>query len=162
MSTTVASPSIKISASAALSSGAAPAPANSNAAPSLSSSPAVGSSAFNVNKVISQAFSITSGTPFTIDLNAATDPLGGSVSMSVVTDIILQNLSVTAGEDMTLGGAVSNFIIGALPVLAKGQPQGSGICLRGIELAVDGTHKILEVTIAAGTAVAGQITVMGR
>jgi hypothetical protein len=159
---TVSSPTVKLSVSANLSTGAAPAPSSSVVNQGITGSPTVGSAAFNVNKVISKAFTITTGTPYSIDLNASTDPFGVAVSMTKVTDIILTNLSTTAGQDMTLGSSVSNSFMGAMPVDAVAQPTLSGICLRGIEKTVDATHKVLEITVAAGTAVAGQITVLGR
>jgi hypothetical protein len=161
MATTISSPQISFTASAQLTSGAAPAPLQSSVNQQLTTALTVGSSAGNVGLVISEAFTVTSGTPFTIDVTNATDPCGNAVDMAVVTDIFLTNLSTTSGQDMTLGGAVTNFLIGAQQPV-KAQTGKSGIALCGIELTVSSTVKVLEVTVAAGTSVAGQITIFGR
>lgn len=162
MATTVGSPTTGFNISAVLTGGAAPAPVTSNVNESLNESLTVGAAAFNVNCVYSAPFTVTNGTPKTWDLTSITDALGNALVFTNVTAIAVKNLSVTSGQDMTLGGAISNSILTAFPVVMAAQPQLSGLALCGIELTVDGTHKILELTVAAGTAVAGQITIFGR
>src|SRR5665213_1684044 len=62
-----------------------------------------GTAAGQVNACISESFSITSGTPLTINVSSALDPLGNAAGMVHVTSVIVENDSVTSGHDMVIG-----------------------------------------------------------
>lgn len=162
MATTVNNPIATLGATAYLTGGAAPAPATANVNQALSRNPTVGSSAFNVQYVFSEAFAVTYGTPFSVDLTSVTDALGNAIDFSYITDIFVKNLSVTSGQNMTVGGSITNTIMTVCPFTLIAQPQLSGCELSGLELAVNSGAKVLEINVAAGTSVAGQLTVFGR
>ena len=122
----------------------------------------VGSTAGKVNACISQSFSVTSGTPLTINVSTALDPLGNAAGMVHVSSIVVENNSVIAGQIFTVGG-------GTHPVLGSDQmtvqPNGGIGCIVNPNpgYAVTGASAdTITITVAAGTGVSGKITVMGR
>jgi hypothetical protein len=122
----------------------------------------VGTGAGKVDRIYVATLAVTTGAPQDIDLTAVVDPSGVSIAFAFVTHIVLWNLSTTAGQDFTLGGAASNPIFAAIPTVAR---ANGGIIMIGDPnpgITVDGTHKNLRVAVAAGTAVAASLLVMGR
>jgi hypothetical protein len=164
MSTTVSSPQISAAIHASLAGGAAPAITTSNVIHDVTEAPTVGSATGNVNKVYSAPFTIAaSGTPTSIDLSAATDPLGNALNFGTIHAIIVENLSVTPGEDITIG-AGTNGVVASVPLIAYGGAVPGWLAYNAgsTGLTVDATHKIITLTAAAGTNVAGKITVIGK
>jgi hypothetical protein len=162
MATLLASPSVTSSVTANLTGGAAPAPSqspvNHTYAPAVPLS--VGNGAGQANKCYSAAFSVTSGSPLLLDLTTLTDPLGGALNFGTVVDILITNDSVTAGQDFTIGGGTNGLFTAAPNTV---QANGGQWHWTGVNpgLATDGTHKILQIANASGTA-AGKITILGR
>lgn len=126
----------------------------------------VGNAAGQVDRVIAQAITITSGTPVTINVGTALDPSGTAAAMVHVCGFILINSSTTTGQDMTIGGG-TNPVWGATPASSLYDAQANG----GIALGLapnPGYHvtassaDTFTIIVAAGTSVAGQIVILGR
>jgi hypothetical protein len=160
MSTTVASPQVAASITATLTGGAAPAPATSQVNHQFSVQPTVGSSAGNVNKVYSTAVSVDTASASSIDLTSVTDPLGNAVNFGTVTRIMLSNGSTTAGQIVTPFGGSNGVMSTGTQVL---NPGGCLLWDGGsVGVTIDGSHKILRLAAAAGSAVPISITVLGQ
>lgn len=122
----------------------------------------VGSTAGKINACISQPFTITSGTPLTINVASGLDPLGNAAGMVHVSSVIVENDSVTGGQDFTIGG-------GTHPVLGSdqytSQANGGVACVfnpsPGYTVS-GGSADTLTITVGAGTAVPGKVTILGR
>jgi hypothetical protein len=162
MPTTLSNPSITLQIKATLTAGAVPAPIGSLVSHAPTFSLAAGNSAGNVDRCYSASFTITTGTPLTINVASAFDPLGSALGMIHVTSVLVENDSATAGQDMTIGG-------GANPVLGTylGIAQANG----GVDFSCNpnpgftvagGSADTLTITVAAGTSVPGKITILGR
>jgi hypothetical protein len=161
MASTMTSPQIAAAIQAGLAGGAAPAPSTSNVNHSAALTPAVGGSAGQVNKIYSAAFTVTTGTPLSIDLTALTDPLGAALNFTNVAAILISNDSVVAGQDFSVGGGTNGLFTAAPNIIAA---NGGMYLLANPNpgITVDGTHKIITITVAAGTGVGGKITVLGH
>lgn len=111
---------------------------------------------------------VSSGSPKTYDLaGSLTDILGNAITMVKVNAIIVVNNSVTAGEILTIGSGSNpllNWII-ATGDGVKAGPNGAILCVDpsvagyGVTAA---TGDVLQVSIAAGTAVSFDLIVVGR
>lgn len=162
MATTLSNPSITINTRASLASGIAPAVLGCTVNQSPATSIGVGSTAGNVNVCFSEAFTVTSGTPITVNLLTGTDPFGTALGMVHVSHILVENASTTTGQDFTVGG-------GTHPVLGTDlylcQANGGVVCVvnpnPGYSV-VTSSSDTLQISVAAGTSVAGRITVLGR
>lgn len=121
----------------------------------------IGSTAGQINRKHSVDFAVTAGTPYTLDLTALTDLNGAAMSFSFWTHLLIENESTTTGQDMTVGGGTNGvFTADPVPIQANG---GGRMWLNpNPGVTVDGTHKIIQITVAAGTAVAGKLTIFGR
>jgi hypothetical protein len=144
MAATLTNPQIGMAISGILSSGTFPvrtaSPAHTN-----TSTPTVGASAGQVNRLYQAAFTVaSSGSPTSIAIEVSND-------------------SITPGEDMTLFGGTNGLVATGTLVLKAGTDPGA-ICHKwgSAGVTVDGTHKIVQITIAAGTNVTGKITILGR
>jgi hypothetical protein len=162
MATLLSSPSVTSSVTANLTGGAAPAPSqspvNHTYAPAVPL--AVGSGAGQANKCYSAAFSVTSGAPLLLDLTALTDPLGGALNFTNVSEILITNDSTTAGQDFTIG-AGTNGLFTAAPNVVRANGGQWHLTDVNPGITVDGTHKIFQIANASGTA-SGKITILGR
>lgn len=160
MSATLSNPQISAAISASLGSSSGPASTNTNIQHSIAKQRTVGTAAGNVNKVYSAAFTVDTGTPITIDLTTAADPQGNAQNFGTVYDIIIENSSSTTGQIMTLFGG-SNGLVATGTLLLN---PGGAIAYTGgsVGITVDSTHKLIQISVAAGTGVAGRITVLGK
>jgi hypothetical protein len=84
-----------------------------------------------------------SGSPTTIDLTSLVDAYGNSISFTTVLHLMIVNNDAT--HNITVGGG-TNGLFAALPVLYAG-----GCYNLTTTFTVDGTHKLLLITPAAGT-----------
>ena len=121
-----------------------------------------GNTAGNVDRCFSESFTVTAGTPLTINVSSATDPIGSALGMVHVTSVVVENDSTTAGQDFTVGA-------GTHPVLGtdQGTAQANGgvFCVLNPNpgySVVSGTSDTLQISVASGTNVAGKITIFGR
>jgi hypothetical protein len=163
MASTVASPQITAAITATLTGGAAPATVSGNVNHTPSETPTVGSSSGNVNKAYSVAGTVTSGSPVDIDLTAVTDPLGASLNFSQVHAILLENLSTTAGQDLTLGAGTNPLLAASTQLAYAGTAPGFVLQNCGTTgITVDSTHKTVRVAVAAGTGVGYKLTIIGK
>jgi hypothetical protein len=162
MATTLTNPSASVQLKCQLTSGAIPAVVTSqvNHQPNLGLG--AGSTAGNVDRCFSEPFSVSSGTPLTINVTTALDPLGTALGAMHVTAVLVENDSTTAGQIFTVGG-------GMHPVL--GTDQGTAQANGGDFLVVNpnpgyaatgGSADTLTIAVAAGTNVAGKVTILGR
>ena len=162
MSTTLSNPSVTAQIKCQLTAGAVPAVVTSqvNHQPNISIGAA--NTAGNVDRCFSEPFTVTSGTPLTISLVTALDPLGTAVGAVHVTSVLVENDSTTAGQDFTVGG-------GTHPVL--GSDQGTAQANGGVFFlinpnpgysVVSGTSDTLQISVAAGTNVPGKVTILAR
>jgi hypothetical protein len=163
MAATLTNPQIGMAISGILSSGTFPvrtaSPAHTN-----TSTPTVGASAGQVNRLYQAAFTVaSSGSPTSIDLTTLVDIDGTTINLASVYAIEVSNDSITPGEDMTLFGGTNGLVATGTLVLKAGTDPGA-ICHKwgSAGVTVDGTHKIVQITIAAGTNVTGKITILGR
>ena len=162
MSTTLSNPTISLAIKASLASGAAPAPIGSivNHAPSVALG--AGSTAGNVDRCYSTAIAVTTGTPLTLNLISALDPLGNALAMAHVTAVLLENSSNTAGQDFTIGGG-TNPALGSFAGIAQANGGACLVCNPSPGFAVaSGSADTITIAVAAGTDVPGKITVFGR
>jgi len=76
----------------------------------------------NIDQVIHLTATVTTGSPFTINLGSATDPLGNNIAMATVLEVQVENTGNAAAGTITVGG-------GAHPVLGSDaytvQPGGT-------------------------------------
>lgn len=123
--------------------------------------PAIGTVTNQVNLVFQNDFTVATGTPITFDLTSLTDPAGAAINFGHVTHFHVENFSTITGEDLTIGGGTNGlFAADPKPVRANGGNVQHADPNPGI--LVDGTHKIIQLAAAAGTAVLGRITIIGR
>jgi hypothetical protein len=162
MPTTLSNPVATVQLKCQLTAGAAPAIVTSqvNHQPNLPIGP--GNTAGNVDRCFSESFTITAGTPLTINVATATDPLGNALGIVHVSSILVENDSTTAGQDFTVGG-------GTHPVLgtdqATAQANGGAVCIVNPNpgyAVVSGASDTLQISVAAGTSVTGKVTILGR
>lgn len=162
MSTALSNPAITAQFKAQLTAGAAPAVVTSqvNHVPAVTLGP--GNSPGNVDRCLSEPFTVTAGTPLTFNLTTALDPIGNALGMLHVTSVLVENDSTTAGQDFTVGG-------GTHPAL--GTDQGTAQANGGVFCVVNpnpgyaivsGSSDTLQISVAAGTNVPGKITILGR
>jgi len=127
----------------------------------VGSIPTIGSAAGQQDLEHSKSYTVTSGTPLVLDVTSLADPQGNAQNFAHVTSLLISNDSTTAGQDLTVGGG-SNPLIATWgqPVQANGGWYGFGAPNPGI--AVSGTVKTIQITVAAGTSVPLTVTVKGR
>jgi hypothetical protein len=162
MSTTLSNPSAGVQLKCQLTAGSSPAVVTSQVNHQPNISLGAGSTAGNVNACFSESFTVSNGSPLTINLASANDPLGNALSIVHVTSVLVENDSTTAGQDFTIGG-------GTHPVLGtdQGTAQANGGAFfvfnpnPGYSV-VGGTSDTLQISVAAGTNVAGKVTIFGR
>jgi hypothetical protein len=162
MPTTLSNPIASVQLKCLLTAGAAPAvvAAQVNHQPNVAIG--AGNTAGNVDRCFCEPFTVTAGTPLTVNVASAVDPMGNALGIVHVTSVLVENDSATAGQDFTVGG-------GTHPVL--GTDQGTAQANGGVFCEVNpnpgyavvtGTSDTLQVLVAAGTNVAGKITIFGR
>jgi len=162
MSTTLSNPSASVQLKCQLTAGASPAVVTSQVNHQPNIAIGTGNTAGNVDRCFSESFTVTAGTPLTINVSSATDPIGSALGMVHVTSVVVENDSTTAGQDFTVGA-------GTHPVLGtdQGTAQANGgvFCVLNPNpgySVVSGTSDTLQVSVASGTNVAGKITIFGR
>lgn len=160
MSTALTTPQIAASIIANLASGNPPAKATCAVNDATTIIPVVGTSTNNVNLCYSATRTVTSGSPDVLDLTALTDPLGNALNFAVVRTVKITNNGST-GQTITVGGGTNPlFASESEPIQALGgvhltdHPDGG--------LAVSGTVKNLQISVAAGTSVSYTITILGK
>lgn len=155
-------PKVTLAITGAIGDGASPPVVNASINHTVSLSLPVGTSAGDVNIEYYRPIAVSVGTPLVLDLTNLTDPLGNSISMSVVTAILLSNESTTTGQDLTLGGG-THPLFAAMPVPAQAGGGAVGVLAPASGFAVvSGTSNTLQVTAAAGSGVPGRLTILGR
>jgi hypothetical protein len=156
-STIMTNPSVSIMTSCLLQMGSSPVHYSSvNQYPQIYLS--AGSSNGQVDKCYSAPFTVTNGTPLTINLSTGCDPFGNTLFMNYITHLLIENDATTTGHDMTLWG-------GSNPVLPSDSVSihSLGGCYAWTSpVGYPITSNInVQITIAAGTA-SGKITILGR
>jgi hypothetical protein len=127
--------------------------------------PVVGAGAGQVNKIYdAQLAIVAAGTPQSLDLTSGLfDPQGNALVFTKVNQIKISNLSVTPGEDITpFGGTNGLMATGTAKLLAGPTPGSITYDFGTTGITVDGTHKILLLTSAAGSNVPVKVTVIGQ
>jgi hypothetical protein len=161
MTTTLSKPTVVVGIKALLTAGAPPAPVVSQVDHEPTISLAAGTDPGTANVCLSQPFTVTAGTPFTVNLVTGLDPLGNALSMSAVVAVLVENDSTIAAQTLTVGGG-PNAALGADQYTCQ---ANGGVVLMynpGIGYAVvAGRSDTLQVTVAAGTA-SGKLTALGR
>jgi hypothetical protein len=162
MSTTLSNPSATAQIKCQLTSGAAPAVVTSQVNHQPNVSIGAANTAGNVNCCFSEPFTVSSGTPLTINLVSALDPLGAALGAVHVTSVLVENDSTTAGQDFTVGTGTH---------AALGTDQGTAQANGGVFFVINpnpgysvvsGTSDTLQISVAAGTNVPGKVTVLAR
>lgn len=164
MATTVSSANISITISAALSViNAASTASNTGANPNLSMTPSitVGSSAGQVNIATCLSTSVTSGSPYTINLISGNDQLGNAMAMVHFCGFVLVNYSTVSGNNLVWGvgthpamGAVDTGTVypAVAGISSNGYNFGCNFYLNpGWGALVAATNDTFTITAAAGT-----------
>jgi hypothetical protein len=162
MSTTLSNPSVAVYAKAQLQAGAAPAIIASqvNHAPNIALG--AGGTAGNVNLCFCEPFTVSSGTPLTINVGTALDPMGNALGMVHVSCVLVENDSTTAGQDFTVGGG-THPVLGSDQYTAQANGGVAFVCNPNSGYSVvSGTSDTLQISVAAGTSVSGKVTILGR
>lgn len=163
MASTLTSPQISATIKGSLAGGAAPATATSNPNHSPVEAPVVGSTSGQCNLIYSAPFAVSNGSPLALDLTSLQDPLGAALNFSQAHAILIENDSTTAGQDMTIFGGSNGLLAASTAILYAGTAPGFQLLNFGTTgVTVDSTHKIIQIAVAAGTNVAGKITVLGK
>jgi hypothetical protein len=162
MPTVLSNPSMSLSLKTQLTSGASPAIVASQVNHSPIFSIGAGNTPGNADRCYAAPFTVSAGTPLTINLATALDPLLNAIGLVHVSAILIENDSTTAGQDFTIGG-------GTHPISAtdSGTAQANG----GVWMmwnpspgytVTSGSADTLTISVAAGTNVPGKITILGR
>ena len=114
---------------------------------------------------LTAALSITYGTPYVLDVYTGVDALGNSAVMQHVSGIVVINQSTTSGQNMVVG-AGTHPLMGSdvwtiLPGNSTSGPNAYAAWCPEWTVTSGSADKIT-ITLASGTAVAGQIFVFGR
>jgi len=169
--TSLSGPRVSVSLSGALSLNGALGLISTNGAPNLTSaySPQIGNAGVQVNALYSaRRVVVNSGTPLDLDFLSIVDILGATLTFDRIYAIMIQAVSTTVGEILTVGGASSNPLFGATAIFPPLTPDiasaGPGVLCyvneQGITVAA-GT-RTLRVATAAGTNVNFDVIVLGR
>ena len=127
----------------------------------------------DVTKCFRQTYSVTS-TPTAVDLTNLTDSVTGA-ALSFASVVFLKIVNNDKTNNLTVGGVEANDIFGAAwPFTLVGQDRSSGnggasgtggntgSCIELVtNIAISGTHKILELTASAGT-ISVDVEIMGN
>jgi hypothetical protein len=162
MSTALSNPQANVQLRCQLTTGVSPAVVMSQVSHQPNIALGVGNTAGNVDRCLSESFTVSAGSPLTVNLTSAFDPLGNALGMVHVTSVLVENDSSTAGQDFTVGG-------GTHPVLGtdQGTAQANGGALLvtnpnpGYSV-VASTSDTLQISVASGTNVPGKLTILGR
>lgn len=164
MAGTLSTPQIGMGITAQLTGTSGPSSNTSNVQDISTATPTVGSAAGNVNKIYSAAVTIAaSGSPASLDLTSLLDPQGSAITFATVYAIKVTNTSTVAGQDVTVGGGTTPIVANVSDPLYAGTDPGCFLQKYGsVEKTVDSTHKLLAITIAAGTNVIVNVTIIGK
>lgn len=170
--TVITNPKIRIAFTASLAAGDLSAPAavavDVGTDPRVGVSPGVGAAVGQVSAVYAIEGTVSSGSPVTIDVTSLTDPAGNAIpSLARVLGFCIENLSVTAGQIITLAGGASNPLFSDQMTL---QPNTDSFPVGGTGAiwnpapgyAVDSTHKTIMVSVAAGSNVRYNLALFGN
>ncbi|MDP9175548.1 MAG: hypothetical protein M3O30_17030 [Planctomycetota bacterium] len=162
MPTILSNPSLSLSLKAQLTSGASPAIAGSQVNHSPPFAIGAGSTPGNVDRCYAAPFTVSAGTPLTINVSTALDPLQNTTGMLHVSAILIENDSTVAGQDMTIGG-------GTHPISttdnATAQANGGAHLMWNPNpgyTVTAGAADTVTISVAAGANVPGKITILGR
>jgi hypothetical protein len=162
MATTLSNPSITAQLKCQLNAGSPPAVATSQVNHLPVTAPGAANTPGHVDRCISEPFTVTAGTPFTLNLATAQDPLSNPAGFLHLSAILVENDSTITGQDFTIGG-------GTHPAL--GTDQATAQANGGVVLITNpnpgytitsGTSDTLQISVATGTSVPGKITLLGR
>ena len=120
---------------------------------------AVSSTSPGIDGVYSDTRIVATGTPDAMDLTPLTGPVGAALTTAKWLGYLLENLSTTAGEILTVGGGTNGIIaaentdqtIGPGAVKLWFDPKGG-------KTVTGGSTDIFQVKAAAGTAVSYKVT----
>jgi len=162
MSTVLSNPSAVLQFKCQLASGAAPAIVTSQVNHQPGTTLGAASSVGNVDRCYSGAFTVSSGSPLTINLATALDPLQATLGMAHLSAVLVENDSATTGQDFTVGA-------GTHPVLGSdqgtAQANGGAFCVFNPDpgyTVTSGSSDTLQISVVAGTNVPGKLTLLGR
>lgn len=167
MATTLTGPSASVNIRATLTNSAsapqAPVGSSLNHTPNINL--VAGVAAGNVNCTISKAFTVTNGSPLVINVSSALDPIGNAAVMVHVIAVLVENDSVTTGQDFTVGGG-TDPVMGTDQFTVQSNSTGQGgagfVCNTSPGYVYNvSTANSVTITVAAGTAVPGRITILG-
>ncbi len=162
MPSTLSNPIVSVSVQALLSGGAAPAPIGSQIRQSPAFNIGAGSTAGNVDRCYSTAFTVSAGTPLTINLISALDPLNNAVGMLHLSSVLVQNNSTTTGQDLVIGGG-THPALGSDQYTAQANGGVAFVCNPNPGFTItSGSSDTLTITAASGSSVSGAITILGR
>lgn len=130
--------------------------------------PAIGTSGVQINALYSaQVNVVASGTPTDLDVTALTDATGAALNFSLITGVVVQAVSIVAGENGTIGGGTNplfgaSFLSAPLKPALNSMPGGTFVHLDPQGVTTSGTIKTLRITIAAGSNVKFNVFIFGR
>lgn len=126
----------------------------------------VAGGAGNVDTLYQASFTVTSGTPLSINLATALDVLGVALGDVDIVGLLIENDSATAGQDFTVGSGTDPALGTQSYLVQANTTSGSPgfVCVNfPLGLATtSGTSNLLQITVAAGTNVPGKISILGR
>lgn len=166
MTTTITNPQFVLSMLANLQGGGSPAnlqaPVNHTPAVDL----AEGSGAGQVQIVFAETITVVSGTPLVIDLYAGSeDPLNNAFAAADMVAWLLENDSVTTGQNLVAGGGTHPVMgsdqVTVYPNAGAGGPGCNGGCNPAGWPIVSGSSDKFTVTAATGT-ITGKLTIFAR
>lgn len=127
--------------------------------------PGVGAVAGSVDRCYAGTYSVTSGTPVTINLLTALDPCGTAAGIVYIEDILIENDNTTAGQDLTVGGG-THPALGTDSYTVQAGTSASNVGAAQLHFPtglhiVTSSSDTLTLTAASGT-ITGKIVVLGR
>lgn len=127
----------------------------------LTFTPATGNGVGGWDRCYSTLITVTHGTPLVINLTSGLDPLGNALVILHLMAVELSNGSTTSGQDFSMGGGTNPVNSDVRSVPANGGWDLWQLGSIGLVI-VPSTNDQITITVAAGTAVPGQLTIFGR
>jgi hypothetical protein len=122
--------------------------------------PPSGTATGSLNLLAHQSFTVTAGSPLSIDLTSIADVGGSTVTFGHLCYVKVVNGGTNSGGDLQIGGGTNGvFTLDPKLIRSKG-----GIATHfdpNPGITIDSTHKIITITSASGS-VPGTITLAGR
>jgi hypothetical protein len=159
---TLLNPRISLAITGAISDGLTPPVVTGSINHTVNPSLPVGTSSGSVNLEYHASIAVSSGSPLVLDLTNLTDPLGQPITFAVVNAILLTNDSTTATNDLSLGGG-THPLIATCPLVAQATGGAVAFLAPAVGMPVtSGSTNNLQIAAAAGSAVPGRLTILGR